>query len=203
MLTWDIVTEKLQAEARDAEMASDTAAINQLLLAMNRASTEREVAKVALDIIREAFGWSYGATWEVDTAARVLRFTADSGSTTEDFRRTTREATYHEGEGPLGTVWRTKDMVVLNEMPESIHRPRPAAANAAGLRSAVGLPILVDGLVAGALDFVSNQTLHARRAPPGDPPQRRPHDLHPPGAGPPPKTRSSRPSSTWSARSTS
>ena len=159
MLTWDIVTEKIKAEAREAEMAADTAAINQLLLAIGRASTEREVALAALETIREAFGWSYGATWEVDPAGRVLKFAADSGSTTEEFRRTTRESIYHEGEGPLGTVWKTREMVVLTEMPDRSTGARPAAANAAGLNSAVGLPILVDGSVVGALDFVSEQKL--------------------------------------------
>ena len=159
MLTWDIVTEKIQADAREAEMATDTAAINQLLLSMNRASTEREVALTALETIREAFGWSYGATWDVDPADRTLKFTADSGSTTDEFRRTTRESVYHEGEGPLGTVWKTRDMVVLVEMPDRSTGSRPAAANSAGLNSAVGLPILVDGVVVGALDFVSEQKL--------------------------------------------
>ncbi len=39
MLTWEIVTERLQTEARESEMAADTAAINQLLMAVGRAST--------------------------------------------------------------------------------------------------------------------------------------------------------------------
>ena len=49
MLTWDIVTEKLEAEAREAEMAADTAAINQLLAGMGQAGTEREVVLSALE----------------------------------------------------------------------------------------------------------------------------------------------------------
>ena len=159
MLTWDIVTEKLQAEAREAEMAADTGAINQLLQAIGRASTERDVALAALETIREAFGWSYGAAWEVDPAEQVLKFSADSGSVAEAFRRTTRESRYREGEGPLGTVWKTRDILVLAEMPPQTSVARVAAAHSAGLNSAVGLPVLVDGVVVGALDFVSEQRL--------------------------------------------
>ncbi len=39
MLTWDLVTERLEATAREAELAADTRAINQLLLAVGRAET--------------------------------------------------------------------------------------------------------------------------------------------------------------------
>ncbi|WZP00221.1 methyl-accepting chemotaxis protein [Isosphaeraceae bacterium EP7] len=159
MLTWDIVTEKIQAEAREVEMASDTSAINQLLQAMGRATTEHEVAMTALETIRETFGWTYGATWVLDPAERVLKFTADSGYVAEEFRRATREARYREGEGALGLVWQTREMVVLTEMPNRSADPRAAAANAAGLNSAVGLPILVDGVVTGALDFTSEKKL--------------------------------------------
>ncbi len=159
MLTWDIVTEKLQAEVREAEMTADTAAINQLLQAIGPASTERDVTLAALETIREAFAWTYGASWEVDPAEHILKFVADSGSVAEPFRRTTRESRYREGEGPLGAVWKTRDMVVLTEMPERTGAARVAAAHAAGLRSAIGLPVLVDGVVVGALDFVSDQKL--------------------------------------------
>ena len=155
MLTWDIVTEKLRAEAREAEMASDTEAINQLLLRLGQASTEAEVASSALETIREAFGWSYGASWEIDRGERVLRFVADSGSIADEFRRTTRGARFREGEGLLGRTWQAREMVVMTVLPESNENARVTAARKAGLSSAVCLPILVDGQVEGALDFVS------------------------------------------------
>ncbi|WP_435018272.1 methyl-accepting chemotaxis protein [Tundrisphaera sp. TA3] len=159
MLTWDIVTEKLRTEAREAEMATDTAAINQLLLRLGQASTEREVALSALEVLRESFGWDYGAAWEVDHAEKALKFVSDSGSVAEEFRRANHGSRFREGEGLLGRTWQAREMTVMTVLPESNENSRVVAARRAGLNSAVCLPILVDGQVEGALDFVSEKTL--------------------------------------------
>ena len=89
MLTWDIVTEKLETEAREAEMAADTAAVNQLLLALGRATTERRGDHARRSTtIREAFGWSYGdVLGGRPEAEHVLKFAPDSGTVGEEFRR--------------------------------------------------------------------------------------------------------------------
>ncbi len=159
MLTWDIVTERLQAEAREAEMAADTAAINQLLQAIGRATTEREVTSMALETIRDAFGWTYGAIWEVDPDDRVLKFAGESGAVVEEFRRITREARFREGEGLLGRAWQSRDLVVLEDISDKKGYIRAGAAQRAGLQSAVCLPVLIDGAVTGALDFASEQRI--------------------------------------------
>ncbi len=63
MIAWDIVTEKLANEAREAELAADTSALNQVLLAMGKATSFEEVITTALTTVREAFGWNYGSHW--------------------------------------------------------------------------------------------------------------------------------------------
>jgi methyl-accepting chemotaxis protein len=159
MLTWDIVTEKIQTEAREAEMAADTNAVNQLLMAIGQASAAREVAGAALETIREAFGWSYGAYWEFDPKDQVLRFAVESGTAGEEFRRLTVGTQFREGEGLPGQAWRTRDLVFVNDLSDLKSLPRSGAALRVGLKSAVCIPLLVDGAVAGAIDFLTERRL--------------------------------------------
>jgi methyl-accepting chemotaxis protein len=161
MLTWDIVTEKVQTQAREAELAADTNAINQLLLAMANARTECDVAAVALKTIRELFGWSYGVFWELDPAERVVRLAGESGEVADGYRRLTAEARYREGEGLPGQVWRTRDLVFVNDLSDLRNFPRAEAGLRGGLKSALCIPILADGAFAGAVEFVSEQRLDA------------------------------------------
>ena len=48
MLTWEVVTEQVEAKQREAETAADTDAINQLLVALGQARTKSDVVTAAL-----------------------------------------------------------------------------------------------------------------------------------------------------------
>ncbi len=159
MLTWDIVTEKILTEAREAELAADTTAVNQLLTEMGRAKSEREVVDVALGAIREAFGWCYGTYWELDPKERVMRLVQESGTVGEEFRRMAAESRFREGEGIPGMVWRARDLVVITDPSELKGHPRASLAARLGLKSAAGIPILRDGAIVGVLDFSSDQKI--------------------------------------------
>ena len=125
---------------------------------MGQVSTEQEVASGGIVSIRESFGWAYGGGWRVDHDEKVIAFVADSGSVAEEFRRANQGGRFREGEGLLGRTWQTREMVVMTVLPESNENARVAAARKAGLKSAVCLPILVDGAVEGA------STLSAKRS---------------------------------------
>ena len=43
MITWEVVTDKVETEKREAETAADIRAVNQLLLALGRSRTIRDV----------------------------------------------------------------------------------------------------------------------------------------------------------------
>ena len=79
MITWEVVTDKIATEKREAETAADTRAINQLLLALGRSRTVRDVITSALSSVREAFTWSYGSFWEINADEQALRFVHDAG----------------------------------------------------------------------------------------------------------------------------
>jgi methyl-accepting chemotaxis protein len=159
MLTWDIITEKLEAEQREKALAADTNAVNSLLVALGQAKSTQEVTTAALTTIRETFGWNYGVCWELDPQQQVLRFAHDSGSISEEFRRASFEARYHEGEGLPGQAWRTRDLVFVNDLSDLKNMPRAAIALRIGLKSGVCIPAIVDGVVVGAMDFFADQRL--------------------------------------------
>jgi methyl-accepting chemotaxis protein len=159
MLTWEIVTEKVEARKREEDMAADTGAVNQLLIAIGRASTEQEVVTSALETVRQAFGWEYGSYWSLDPALGVLKFACDSGTAGEEFRRLTVEARYREGEGMPGQAWRTRDLFFANDLSDLSAMPRAAAAIRVGIKSGVSMPVELQGEVVGALDFFSSERL--------------------------------------------
>ena len=94
MITWEVVTEKVATEKREAETSADTQAINQLLLALGRNRTVRDVITSALSSVRETFMWSYGSFWEINADEQALRFVHDAGSVSEEFRRVTTDAQF-------------------------------------------------------------------------------------------------------------
>ncbi len=99
MITWEVVTEKVEAKRREAETAADIRAVNQLLLALGRCRLDPRRRHRGPGHVREAFGWSYGSFWEVNPTDHALRFAQDSGSVSEEFRRVTRRGTVPRGRG--------------------------------------------------------------------------------------------------------
>jgi methyl-accepting chemotaxis protein len=160
MVTWEIVTEKLETARREAELAADTNAVNSLLLALGRARTVEDVCTLSLNAVREAYGWVYGTYWRYDSDADVMRFAQDSGTVAEDFRRKTRETTFREGEGSIGQAWRLRETQFLTEFAEQRNSPRALAAHRAGLHTSVAAPVMVRGQVVGVLDYFSTETIH-------------------------------------------
>ena len=159
MLTWEVVTRKHEQEVREAEMLADSNAVNFLLVRLGQASTADEVVRIALETVREAFGWCYGSYWRLDPSRAALGFAADSGAVDDAFRRSSRAARYAEGQGLNGQVWAHRELVFAEELAEFPGCPRAGAARQAGIRSGVALPILTDGRVVGTMDFLTERRI--------------------------------------------
>jgi methyl-accepting chemotaxis protein len=159
MVTWDLVTEQVQAEQYAREAAADTTAVNGVLVALSRARTMEDVLTLALRAVLDAYGWAYGSCWEQDAASGIMRFGRDAGDVAEDFRRKTRETTFREGEGSIGQAWRQRDTQFITEFAEQRNSPRAQAAHRAGLHTSVAIPILLHGEVLAVLDFFSTTTI--------------------------------------------
>ena len=159
MITWEVVTEQLEAKAREEELAANTTAVNQLLLALGRARTVRDVVTAALGSVREAFAWSYGSYWEIQPEEQALRFSQDSGSVSEDFRRVTAEARFREGEGLNGQAWQTRDLVFVPDLGDMKTCSRAPVAKRSGLKSGVCFPIMLNGKMIGTMDFFTEERI--------------------------------------------
>jgi methyl-accepting chemotaxis protein len=155
MLTWDIVTEKVEAAARESEQAMNMNAVNQVLMTLGRESTADEMLTTVLDTTRKSFGWAYGSYWKVDKGATALAFAVESGAVDEEFRRVTRSAAFREGEGLAGRAWQRRDLVFVNDLGELSDCCRAPHARRAGIASAIAFPIQLHGQVVGTMDFMS------------------------------------------------
>jgi len=159
MIAWEVVTEKVQTAKREAETAADIKAVNQLLLALGRCRSIRDVITAALSSVREAFAWSYGSFWEVNAEEHALKFAHDSGSVTEEFRRVTAEARFREGEDLNGQAWQNRDLVFVPDLGEMKNCSRAPVARRSGLKSGVCFPVLLSNRVYGTMDFFTEEVL--------------------------------------------
>ena len=151
--------QRIRVEEQRAEANANTRAVNEVLEVVGKATTPEEVAKSALDTVKQAFGWAYGSFWELDPAEHVLKFKVESGSVNEEFRRVTRQATFREGEGLSGRAWKNRDLFFTHDIGEMTDCCRAPVAKRAGVKSGLCLPILVHGAVVGTMDFFALETL--------------------------------------------
>ena len=159
MITWEVVTEKLELQKREAETGADIRAVNQLLLALGRCRTTNEVITAALSSVREAFGWSYGSFWAVHPEDQTLRFAQDAGTVSDEFRRITAEARFREGEGLNGQTWQNRELVFVADLGEMKSCSRAPSARRNGLKAGVCFPILMGSKVHGTMDFFTEERI--------------------------------------------
>jgi methyl-accepting chemotaxis protein len=159
MITWEVITEKVALAKREAESAADTRAVNQLLLNLGRARSVREAIATALSTVREAFAWSYGSYWEVNSEEQALKFSLDSGTVGDEFRRVSSDSRFREGEGLNGQAWQCRDLVFVPDLGEMKGCSRAPAARRIGLKSGICFPILVGGRVMGTMDFFTEDRI--------------------------------------------
>ncbi|RBY82515.1 chemotaxis protein [Geodermatophilus sp. TF02-6] len=141
------------------ETLDDRAAVTEVVTEVGRARDERSALRTALDTVRTAFGWAYGSFWALDETENVLRFSVESGSAGEEFRKVTLAASFAEGVGLSGRAWRARDLVFVRDLAEVTDCVRAPAAQRAGVRSGVCFPILADGRVVGTMDFFVTETI--------------------------------------------
>ncbi|MGY1801673.1 GAF domain-containing protein [Blastococcus sp. SYSU D00922] len=151
--------ERVLAGERQAEAAEDMTAVNQVLRAISAAATPDEAMARCLDTIRAGFGWAYGSYWRVRDEDRALHFVLESGNAGQEFRDVTMAASFQEGVGLAGRAWRARDLVFVEDLAQVTDCVRAPAAQRAGVKSGVCLPIVVGGAVVGTMDFFATETL--------------------------------------------
>jgi PAS domain S-box-containing protein len=131
-----------------------------LVRVLAEAATVEDAAQLLLQLIAGEFGWAYGALWLKDNGGNVLHV-ADDWSLDEpelhEFRRLSRRLTFGPGLGLPGRVWTTGEPAWIVDVAEDANFPRIEIAARAGLRAAVGLPVLGPYGVLGAMEFLSRE----------------------------------------------
>jgi GAF domain-containing protein len=142
-----------------AEARSDVTAVTRVLAALDRATTADEVARAALDTVRDSFGWAYGSYWQIAAEDGLLHFAVESGDAGPEFRAVTRSASFAEGVGLSGRAWRSRDLFFVADLGEMTDCVRAPVAQRVGVRSGVCFPVLLGGEVVGTMDFFTTETL--------------------------------------------
>ena len=122
-----------------------------------------------LRTIAEASGWVYGARWELDKAANLLRcmetWCVDAPEVRE-FMALSRLRTQTPGasKGPIHKVWGSNAPVWIADVAQEINMRRGPAALKAGLHSIFAFPILVGEEFYGVIELFGRE---ARQPDPG------------------------------------
>ena len=136
------------------------AAINTVVRVTATAHGEENTIRVALDTAREEFGWAYGSFWAIDPAEKLLRNSLESGAApSAEFAQVTREATFAHGVGVAGRTWSSRALVFEPDLGLVTDCVRAPAAQRAGVKAGVCLPIIVHDEVIGTMDFFTTRTL--------------------------------------------
>jgi GAF domain-containing protein len=141
--------ERAHETVRQEKAAQDVDAVSTVIRELTTARDEQTALRTALATIRREFDWQYGSFWRLDESdprRPVLRFELESGDAGEEFRAVTLS-------------WAAQDLVFVEDLGEMTDCVRAPAAQRAGVRSGVCLPVLVGGRVVGTMDFFATRTL--------------------------------------------
>ncbi len=127
------------------------------------ASHLRDVAKPILRMVCENLDWQVGLFWTVDREAQVLRCVEVwHGPSIEGtpFEQYCRQNVFLRGEGLVGRVWASRQLVCLEDIGRESQLPRAIPAARSGLRGAIAFPV-VDGVeLLGVMEFFSRAPAH-------------------------------------------
>ena len=154
--------ERAHETVRQEKAAQDVDAVSTVVRELTTARDEQTALRTALATIRREFDWQYGSFWRLDESdprRPVLRFELESGDAGEEFRAVTLSASFARGVGLSGRTWAAQDLVFVEDLGEMTDCVRAPAAQRAGVRSGVCLPVLVGGRVVGTMDFFATRTL--------------------------------------------
>lgn len=147
------VTDRKRAEQRLYAQYATTRALEE-------SATLREAAPKILRAVCESLGWDFGALWDMDREANVLRCVdCWYGASAEcaEFASVSRDFTFSPGVGLPGRVWVSGKPAWIINVHADTNFPRLATALKAGLHGAIGFPILFGDQILGVLDFFSRE----------------------------------------------
>lgn len=152
-----------EIELRSAgRLSSRAEVVRDLQLAVARvladATTAEQAADGTTEAVARAMGWAFGEFWLVDDASGTISRVGHWMDPAYDLSAVTgdRPFTLHRGEGLAGNIWAAESELWATEVADD---PRIAVreeqVRAAGLRTAIGVPVRSDDRILGVLLFFS------------------------------------------------
>ncbi|MCI0461774.1 MAG: PAS domain S-box protein [Gemmataceae bacterium] len=133
---------------------------HQVTRRLAEASTVREAAVGVVEAICEGLDQDWGALWQVDRRARVLRCVEiwhRPEVSVPRFEALSREITFTPGLGLPGRVWASGEPSWVADTATDPNFPRGRVAIEDGLRGGFGFPIRLGGEILGVLEFFNRQ----------------------------------------------
>jgi signal transduction histidine kinase/CheY-like chemotaxis protein len=109
-----------------------------------------------LQVISEGLGWTFGAAWQIDPPAGVLRCFAcwsSSQHPARAFEEETRRRLFAPGVGLPGRVWSAGRTIWSSDVTREENFPRTESAVKDSLNTGCALPIVRRGKTVGVLEF--------------------------------------------------
>lgn len=128
--------------------------------ALAESATLADAAPRVLQAICEALNWDYGAVWNLDSSADVLRCVDTwhlPAIALPEFTAVSRRTTFARGIGLPGRVWASGEPAWIPDVVADRNFPRASIASHEGLHAAFALPILTAGRVVGVMEFFSRE----------------------------------------------
>ena len=128
--------------------------------AVARSDGIADAGERVLGTIAEALGFQAGVLWRVGPSHQLVPSVTWTGREgLEAFIEDSRGRAFTADDGLPGRVWATAKVVWYADLGEPSGYLRWASAAEAGLRSAVGIPLLAHGQLLGVAELVSDETL--------------------------------------------
>lgn len=148
LTTMDITARKRAQE--EAEL------LHSITRGIAEAEDEDGALRLFLRHVCDVSGWALGQVWVPDPMSGRLRchrawHAAASGL--EEFRRVSEDRGFDPGEGLPGSTWVSGQVQWIDDVANAASSPRQLVAARAGLRAAVGVPVLVRGETVLVVEF--------------------------------------------------
>lgn len=151
---------RLQQEINDRKQAeAETLLLLTTIYAVNQARNFHEALQAILSQVREIIRWEYGEAWTTEQEGTVLYLIQasydESDPLLEEFEQKSSALTICFNMGWLGRVWATQQPEWVEDVSQAEKAIflRTKAAIASGLKTALAVPIVLDGQVLAVLVF--------------------------------------------------
>jgi methyl-accepting chemotaxis protein len=139
---------------------ADTRAVIEVIDAIGSESTTTRVLESAIFSVKRAFGMDYGACWMIDRDIQATSFRVETNSLGPAYDLINQTDHYQKGKGITGRTWAAADVIFVQDLSVIKESKLVDTARAAGAVSALSVPFIVDGEVAGVLFFMSFRTIY-------------------------------------------